>query len=163
MGRVPATTLLAVAAVATLSACYDRGVSNPAVVTVPAPTDLSSISLNGAVYLNWDDTPYTGYQNDFSHYQVYSASYDLDHNLCGSAWSVEGTTVSPEFLVGALTNGVPRCFGVAAVSVDDYESDRSPPRNDTPRPDARNLVLFSSDTLSDTERDFCWRFHGTPN
>ena len=154
MGRVPATTLLAVAAAAALSACYDRGVSSPAVVTVPAPTYLSSISLNGAVYLNWDDTPYSGYQNDFSHYQVYSTSYDLDHNLCGSAWSVEGTTVSPEFLVGSLTNGVPRCFGVSAVSVDDYESDRSPLRNDTPRPDARNLVLFSSDTLSGAQSGF---------
>ncbi len=156
MLRVPTLILLVVATGATLSSCYDRGrgMTNPTVVTVPAPTFLSSISLNGAVYLDWDDTPYTSYQNDFSNYQVYSTSYDLDHNLCGSTWSVEGTTVAPEFLVGALTNGVPRCFGVSAVSVDNYESDRSPLRNDTPRPDARNVVLFSTDTLGGQESGF---------
>jgi len=154
MLRSSTLTLLVVATAATLSACYDRGISNPAVVTVPAPSYLSSLTLNGAIYLSWDDTPYASYQNDFSHYQVYSTSFDLDHNLCGSSWSVEGTTVSPEFLVGALTNGVPRCFGVSAFSVDDYESDRSPLRNDTPRPDARNVVLLSTDTLSGAQSGF---------
>ena len=60
---------------------------------------------------------------------------------CGSDWLVEGTTVAPEFLVGALANGVPRCFSVTAVSVDGFESDRSPLRGDTPRPDSRNVAL----------------------
>ena len=46
-------------------------------------------------------------------------------------------------MVGALANGVPRCFAVTAVSVDGFESDRSPLRADTPRPDARNVVLFA--------------------
>jgi hypothetical protein len=51
--------------------------------------------------------------------------------------------VAPEFIVGALTNGVPRCFAVTAVSVDGFESDRSPLRPDTPRPDTRNIVLYA--------------------
>lgn len=154
MRRLPLLIPLVVASMAALSACYDHGVSSPNVVTVAAPAYLTSTTLNGAVYLNWDDAPYTNSPNDFSHYQVYSTSYDLDHNLCGGSWSVEGTTVSPEFLVGALTNGVPLCFGVSAISVDDYESDRSPLRNDTPRPDARNVVLFSTDTLSGQQSGF---------
>lgn len=155
MRRFPSLILLVAASTAPLTACYDHGVSSPTtVVTVPAPASLTSVSLNGAIYLSWDDTPYLDHQNDFSHYMVYSTSYDLDHNLCGSSWNVEGTTVSPEFLVGALTNGVPLCFGVTAISVDDYESDRSPLRNDTPRPDARNVVLFSTDTLAGQQSGF---------
>ena len=153
MRRLPSLILL-LAATAALTACYDRGVTNPTVVAVPAPASLTSLSLNGAVYLSWDDTPYLDHQSDFSHYAVYSASYDLDHNLCGSSWSEEGTTVSPEFLVGALANGVPLCFAVTAISVDDYESARSPLRNDTPRPDARNVVLFSTDTLAGQQSGF---------
>ena len=154
MLRLPKSTPLIVAAAATLTACYDHGVSNPTVVTVPAPASLTSVSLNGAVYLSWDDTPYLDHQSDFSHYRVYSTSYDLDHNLCGASWNLEGTTVSPEFLVGTLTNGVSLCFTVSAVSVDDYESDQSPARNDTPRPDARNVVLFTTDTLSGQQSGF---------
>ncbi len=42
-----------------------------------------------------------------------------------------------------MTNGVPRCFAVTAISVDGFESDRSPLRGDTPRPDARNVVVFA--------------------
>lgn len=107
------------------------------------PNALNSISLNGAVSLSWTDNAYTSSPTRFSNYRVYSASYDLDQNLCGSDWSLEGTTVAPEFLVGALTNGVPRCYGVSAISVEGYESLWSPLRNDTPRPDARNVVVFA--------------------
>ena len=49
--------------------------------------------------------------------------------------------MAPEFLVGALTNGISRCFTVTAVSVDGFESDRSPLRSDTPRPDTRNVAI----------------------
>jgi len=154
MRRLASLILLALAPTAALTACYDRGVNNPSVVTVPAPATLTSVSLNGAIYLSWDDTPYLDYQSDFSHYAVYSTSYDLDHNLCGTSWAEEGTTVAPAFLVGALTNGVPMCFAVTALSVDDYESAQSPLRNDTPRPDARNIVLYESDTLGGQQSGF---------
>jgi hypothetical protein len=123
-------------------------------LALPAPAYLVGISLNGAIHLQWDDTPYTSWKNAFLYYRVYSTTYDLDHNLCGASWSLEGTTVSPSFLVDALANGVPLCFGVSAVSVEGYESLWSPLRNDTPRPDARNVVVFSSDTLSGNQSGF---------
>ena len=54
----------------------------------------------------------------FQNYRVYSTSYDLDATipLCGTDWRLEGTTVAPEFVAGALTNGISRCFTVTAFS-----------------------------------------------
>ncbi|MFI5209048.1 MAG: hypothetical protein ACHQ2E_01270 [Gemmatimonadales bacterium] len=110
---------------------------------LPAPLALNSTSLNGAVLLEWTDNAYTSTPDRFKDYRVYSASYDLDQNLCGVDWVIEGTTVAPEYLVGALTNGVPRCYGVSAVSLEGYESLWSPLRSDNPRPDAKNVVLYA--------------------
>ncbi len=107
------------------------------------PTTLTNTTLNQAVALTWTDNAFLNAPARFSSYRVYSASYDLDAGLCGTNWSVEGNTVAPEFIVGALTNGVPRCFAVSAVSVEGYESLWSPIRADTPRPDARNIVLYA--------------------
>lgn len=106
------------------------------------PSWLASTSLNGAVHLYWSDNPFTTAPSGFRQYRVYSASYSLDENLCGATWFREGTTVSPQFLVGALANGVSRCFGVSAESVEGWESLWSPLRADTPRPDARNVLIF---------------------
>ena len=146
---------LPLAAALLLGACYDHarttGVSG---VQLQAPTTLSSISLNGAVDLQWSDNPYLADPNDFAYYHVYSTSYNLDANLCGASWVTEGTTVSPEFLVGALTNGVPGCYEVTAVSADGIESDPSPLRNDTPRPDGLNVLLYTADTLAGAESGF---------
>lgn len=110
-----------------------------------APTWLSSISLNGAIHLAWDDTAYLAAPARFKWYRIYSTDYSLDTGLCGTSWSLEGTTVAPEFLASAMTNGVPRCFGVSAVSQEGYESLWSPLRQDTPRPDARNTLVFAYD------------------
>lgn len=107
------------------------------------PASLSNTSLDGAIALFWTDNAFTSDPANFSNYRIYSTSYDLDADLCGSSWSVEGTTVAPEFVVGALANGVPRCFAVSAVSVDGAESARSLVRHDTPRPDSRNVLLFA--------------------
>jgi hypothetical protein len=109
------------------------------------PTWLTSISLNGAVHLEWSDTAYILEPSAFEHYRVYSTGYDLDSNLCGTQWVLEGTTVSSSFLVGNLANGVPRCYAVSAISIEGYESLWSPLRNDTPRPDAYNIVLKALD------------------
>jgi hypothetical protein len=106
------------------------------------PATLSSISLNGAIHLEWADNAYASNPSRFKWYRIYSATYDLDTGLCGASWSLEGTTVAPEFLSSALTNGSPRCFGVSAVSIEGYESLWSPLRQDTPRPDARNTLAF---------------------
>jgi hypothetical protein len=111
---------------------------------LPAPSALTSISLDRRIHLGWTDNAYEADPVGFKHYRVYSASYDLDNNLCGLNWSLEGTTVAPVFLVGAMNNGVPRCFAVSAITIEGFESLWSPLRYDTPRPEARNLLLFTS-------------------
>jgi hypothetical protein len=132
-------------ALALLVACNDDNGNGPG-VTPEAPTSLSSTTLDGSIALVWSDNPFQADPDIFGNYRVYSTSYDIDADQCGTDWLVEGTTVAPEFLVGALANGVPRCFSVTAVSVDGFESDRSPLRGDTPRPDARNVVLSAAPT-----------------
>jgi len=109
------------------------------------PSWLSSISLNGAIHLQWDDSSFITAPTRFKWYRIYSATYDLDAGLCGTNWLLEGTTTAPEFLVSAMPNGGPRCFGVSAVSREGYESLWSPLRQDTPRPDARNALAFAYD------------------
>lgn len=115
-------------------------------LTLPAPAALLSISLDGAIALSWPDNAYNAAPARFSDYRIYSAAYDLDSGLCDLDWFLEGTTVAPEFIAGALANGQPRCFAVTAVSVEGYESLWSPIRADTPRPDARNVALYSVET-----------------
>jgi hypothetical protein len=127
-----------------LAACGDDDDPNGPGVTPEAPTTLSSTSLDGGIALVWSDNPFVNDPDIFANYRVYSTSFDIDTGDCGSEFSVEGTTVAPEFLVGALTNGVPRCFTVTAVSVDGLESDRSPLRGDTPRFDSRNIALSAA-------------------
>ena len=106
-----------------------------------APDTLGSISLNQAVHLGWADN--AAQDTTFKWYRVYSASYNLDTGLCGKDWSLEGETVSNEFLATLLVNGTPRCFGVSAISKRGYESLWSPLRQDTPRPDARNVLVYA--------------------
>lgn len=131
-------------AVLVAAACSDNNGSGPG-TTPQSPTTLSSVSLDGAIALSWTDNAYLSDSSNFQNYRVYSTSYNIDTNptTCGTSFALEGTTVAPEFVVGALTNGVPRCFAVTAISVDGFESDRSPLRGDTPRPDARNVVVFA--------------------
>jgi hypothetical protein len=138
-GWIPAVVLLA--------ACSNDDNNGPG-VTPESPEALSSTSLDGAIALVWTDNPFENDPDIFGNYRVYSTSFDIDasENQCGSDWLVEGTTVAPEFLVGALANGVPRCFSVTAVSVDGFESERSPLRGDTPRPDSRNVALSAAPT-----------------
>ena len=129
------------------AACNDDANNGPG-VPPEAVTSLSSVTLDGSIALVWSDNPFQADPDIFGNYRVYSTSYDIDADpaQCGSDWLVEGTTVAAEFLVGALANGVPRCFSVTAVSVDGFESDRSPLRGDTPRPDSRNVALSAAPT-----------------
>ena len=129
-------------ALAAVAGCSSDNRTGPG-VPPDVPASLSSTSLDGAIALTWTDNSYTSDPGNFQNYRVYSTSYNLDQNLCGSTWQLEGTTVAPEFVAGALTNGVPRCFAVTALSVDGFESDRSPLRSDTPRPDSRNIILYA--------------------
>jgi hypothetical protein len=107
------------------------------------PSSLFSISLNGAIHLRWADNAYENDPDLFNWYRVYSTPYDFAAG-CDPDWKLEGTTVAPEFLAWA-TNGAPRCFGVSAVSRLGYESLWSPVRQDTPRPDARNALVYAYD------------------
>ena len=126
-------------------------------LALDAPASLSTTTLNGAIALAWSDNAYTSDPAAFSLYRIYSASYNLDTDLCGTSWLLEGATVSPEFVAGALPNGVPRCFGVSAVSDQGYESLWSPIRADTPRPDARNVVLYARQVQSASSGFRFWR------
>jgi hypothetical protein len=110
-------------------------------LTLEAPDSLFSTSLNGAVELDWTDNAYLANPAGFKWYRVYSASAVSD-SVCNSDWVLEGATVSPDFIVGALTNGVPRCYAVSAIDTVGDESTWSPVRDDTPRPDARNVALY---------------------
>jgi len=121
---------------------------DPLVVTpivLDAPASLSSISLNGAVHLSWSDNSYNNApEGVFLEYRIYSTGYSIDADLCDETWDFEGATVyGTEFVVGSLTNGSPRCFGVVAANADGVESDWSPLRADTPRPDARNVLIYA--------------------
>lgn len=126
-------------------------------LTLPAPASLLSTSLDGAVALAWADNAHNVAPARFSNYRIYSAAYDLDNDLCDVQWYLEGTTVAPEFIAGALPNGQPRCFGVSAVSIEGYESLWSPVRADTPRPDARNVVLYAVEATPGQSGFRFWR------
>ena len=134
---------VAVALIVGAAGCETNKIVESSPPPLAAPDSLLSVSLNQAVALSWADNAFRSDPNRFEWYRVYSTSYDLDHGFCGTKWSIEGTTVAPEFLVGALTNGVPRCYGVTALGNDGTESAFSPLRQDTPRPDARNVLVFA--------------------
>jgi hypothetical protein len=116
---------------------------------LPAPTGLTSISLNGAIQLNWSSNALDANPNLFDHYRVYSAAFDNSRSTC-SAWNLEGSTVSDAFLVANLPNGVTRCYAVSAVSHDGHESVWSTTIQDTPRYDAHNVLVYARDTRPDS-------------
>lgn len=132
---------------AAAAACSSNDRTAPG-IPPDVPASLSSTTLDGAIALIWTDNSYTSDPANFQNYRIYSTTYNLDQDQCGTSWQLEGTTVAPEFVVGALTNGIPRCFAVTALSVDGFESDRSPLRADTPRPDARNVLIYAFQSQS---------------
>lgn len=141
------------------------------VVTIDAflrlerPAQLGSVSLNRAVHLSWSDNAFLADPARFASYHVYGTPYDLDTGTCDVDWVREGTTVAPEFLAAALPNGEPRCFGVSAVSTEGYESLWSPLWQDTPRPDARNVLVYPYDEFTPESGFRFWEdlnLDGTP-
>ena len=117
---------------------------------LPAPRALLSVTLNRGVQLSWDTNAYAAAPQLFGVYRVYSTSFDLARGCDESDWSLEGTTVSEEFVARNLTNGATRCFAVSAISLDGHESAWSNVREDTPRYDARSVVLDASDVRPGT-------------
>jgi hypothetical protein len=124
------------------------------------PDDLVTITLDGAVALTWSDNSYTSDPENFQNYRIYSTSFDWEAppgtDGCGTSWRLEGTTVAPEFLAGALANGVPRCFSVSAVGRDGAESGRTESELDTPRPDSRNQVIYPVQVNQDSSGFRFW-------
>ncbi|HKW11080.1 MAG TPA: hypothetical protein VJO33_11930 [Gemmatimonadaceae bacterium] len=120
---------------------------------LPAPSGLHSFSLNSAIQLAWSRNAVDANPGAFSYYRVYSGSFDAAHSTC-STWSLEGSTVSDAFLVASLSNGVTRCYTVSAVSRDGHESNWSSALHDTPRYDARNVLVYSHDARTDSSGFF---------
>ncbi|HVX41645.1 MAG TPA: hypothetical protein VHB25_18945 [Gemmatimonadaceae bacterium] len=116
---------------------------------LPAPQGLASVSLNRAVQLSWSSNAVNAGLGTFDHYRVYSTTYDGSRGVCTANWELEGTTVSDGFVAGNLANGVSRCFAVSAVTHDGHESVWSDARLDTPRYDARNVLVYA--TLARTD------------
>ena len=107
-----------------------------------APLGLVPVSLDQAIQLSWQPNARAGAAASlFSYYRVYSTDYQIGTNTCTSSWVLEGTTVSEDFIASGLVNGVSRCYAVSAVSIDGHESQWSVPTYDTPRPDARNILV----------------------
>jgi hypothetical protein len=125
-------------------------------LTLAPPSSLSTTSLDGAIALFWSDNPFEQDPQGFESYRVYSAAYDLDLDRCGD-WALEGTTVAPEFIVSAIPNGAPRCFGVSATTIEGFESLWSPIRDDTPRFESRNVALFAPDANATQASFRFWR------
>lgn len=117
---------------------------------LPAPLELTSISLNGAVQLSWSSNAYDASHGDFESYRVYSSAFDASRGICSAQWALEGTTVSDAFLASNLTNGATRCFAVSAVNAEGLESEWSDARQDTPRFDARSMLVYATAVRSDS-------------
>jgi len=128
-----------------LAACSSDRSLGPRGAVLETPESLVSTSLNSAVQLSWSANARLADPNRFSHYDVYSTTYDLDNSVCDDAgWALEGTSVSEDFLVTGLTNGVPLCFAVSSVSTSGDESNVSAYVNDTPRYDSRNVLVSTA-------------------
>jgi hypothetical protein len=111
---------------------------------LPAPRGLVSVTLNGGADLTWDPNAFEADPDLFEYYRVYSSSWNATSG-CQDDWALEGTTVSDGFVTRNLPNGETRCFVVTAISRDGHESIRSNVREDTPRYDARNIVVDATD------------------
>ena len=66
---------------------------------LPAPSGLTSISLDGAIQLSWSGSVVVNFPNQFHLYRVYSTRFLSGAGRCDDGgWSLEGTTVSDGFL-----------------------------------------------------------------
>jgi hypothetical protein len=117
---------------------------------LPAPLGLTSTTLNHAIHLVWDDNAVSSTVATFDQYRVYSSAYSSAKGVCEAPWYFEGSTVSDAFLVGNLPNGESRCFAVSAISTDGHESSWSNARLDTPRSDAKSVLVYVAETRSDS-------------
>lgn len=119
-------------------------------VRLPAPLGLTSTTLDRAIHLAWQDNAVQSTIAQFDHYRIYSSAWSSAKGVCEAPWYFEGSTVSDGFLVGNLPNGVSRCFAVSAISADGHESTWSAARLDTPRSDAKSVLVWVAETRPDS-------------
>lgn len=118
---------------------------------LPAPTNVESITLDGAAQLSWSGAVVSDNPAEFRFFRVYSTRWAQGSSRCDEGgWVVEGTTVSDGFLVGNLQNGVTRCFAVSTVAQDNGEGPRSVARRDTPRHGGRFVVVDAYESRAST-------------
>lgn len=106
---------------------YEFGRSRIVTITaadrLPAPTGLAATAVLNGVQLRWNANARTYGGSTFGSYRVYSARYSSSTQTClRDDWTLEGTTISEQFLVAGLNAGVYRCFAVSAVTRDGVES-----------------------------------------
>jgi|GEM_PF-1966544 len=99
--------------------------------SVQTPGDIRGTAYNGAVTVGWDSISQVGVNGSrFEYYRVYSepatATSDSTAACDSTAVALEGTTVSTAFVITGLTNGIPTCYAVTAVSQSGLESQFSP-------------------------------------
>ena len=106
------------------------------------PASLSSTSLDGAVALTWTDN---SYQSDPAPlFQLPGLQHRRTTSTTTSAARAGASRARPWHRSSSwarLPMASPGAFHVTAVSVDGFESGRSPLRADTPRPDSRNVAV----------------------
>lgn len=107
--------------------------------TPAIPTSVSSITADGAIYLNWED----GSAVPVAAYRIYRGE--------GSAEQLYFLASCPEpgFVDYDVSNGITYYYGVTTVSPDGHESGLSRIVNDTPRPEGYDLVLFDAGLRAD--------------
>jgi hypothetical protein len=103
--------------VLTALACGDDDIVEPHGVLLDTPTGLTGTSLDGAIYLTWNDNAFLNAPADaFLEYRIWGTGYSIDDAQCDGDWFLEGSTLAPEFLVGALENGIPKWWKVPIVT-----------------------------------------------
>lgn len=99
--------------------------------TIAAPDSLTGTALDSAVKLHWSADQRLANPALFAYYRVYSepAVVSGGDNTCTTAnpnFGLEGTTVSEDFVITGVPNGVPVCYGVTTVAQLGQESLLSP-------------------------------------
>ena len=106
-----------------------------------APVGLTGVSMNRAVHLSWVAPSGTGSAGEVQQYRVFSTGHSAAAGCDVARWAPVGATAAPAFLVAGLTNGVSQCYAVTAVSRSGMESAMTRAWTDTPRHDARHVLV----------------------
>lgn len=85
------------------------------------PGGLAGTGIDSGAKLTWSDSVRLNSKTLFSYYRVYSepATVSGGTNSCptgSSAFGLEGTTVSENFVVTGIANGTPVCYAVTSVT-----------------------------------------------